>query len=442
MKTATFEYLCRVVAQTNILPIISGCNVNCVFCSHKNNPRNINTYTVPKLGLSEVEQLFEYLSTDKKIVIGESASRIVEGEPFLYKDFMYILKKIRQKYKFTPIQVTTNGSFLTEEVVRELAQLEPIEMNISLNSSSEENRKKLINDKNPEVAIKACHLLNQYNIKYNGSIVAMPDIVGSEDIKNTIEYLCKNNAQLIRIFIPGITRYSKGEYDFYQISNIVNQIKNSVKENYDTPVTIEPSIIKNLNAEIEGVIKDSPSYLAGLKSNDIIKLVNGVEPICRVDAYMRAYSKSNPIVLIERNGEELEIEINKSSKQSCGFVVSYDIDPDIIFNFEKLICRNKSIVPLILTSELACNTLKMFIKKYDKQYKAYPVRNTFFGGTIMVCGLLTISDILNCIEDIKSNYNPDLLILPSVMFDCYGEDLEGIHYRNICEITGINTEIL
>lgn len=77
--------------------------IKCEFCSHKNNPESILTYGVPNFTGSQLEELVDYLSPDRKIVIGESASRIVEGEPFLYKEFMYILKLIREKYKVTLI---------------------------------------------------------------------------------------------------------------------------------------------------------------------------------------------------------------------------------------------------------------------------------------------------------------------------------------------------
>lgn len=430
------------VSQTNILPIISGCNIDCVFCSHKNNPSNVKTYTVPKLDLTQVEELIEYLSTDRKIVIGDSASRIVEGEPFLYKSFMYILNRIRQKYKVTPIQITTNGSFLTEQVIKELALLEPIEINISLNSSNDENRTKLINDKKPKVAINACKLLSKYNIKYNGSIVLMPHVVGWEDIKNTVEYLCQNSAQLVRLFIPGVTKYAKEKIDFCEISATANKLIKEFVNKYEVPIIIEPPIIDNLNAVIEGVIKDSPAHMVGLKYNDIIIRVDGKEPVCRVDAYTKAFNRANPVLLIKRETEEFEVAVNKLSKQSCGFVVSYDIDPDITTCCTRAVHKNKSKSPLIITSELGFNIVKKLFDKEGEIYNIYPVKNDFFGGTIMVSGLLTVQDIMNNIEDIKNKFNPDLLLLPGQMFDLNLEDLTGISYNEITKKSGINVELI
>jgi NifB/MoaA-like Fe-S oxidoreductase len=342
MKIASYEQILNIVQKTNILPIISVCNIKCEFCSHKNNPKDIDVYTLPKLTNEQVEELIEYLSPDEKIVIGESASRIVEGEPFLYKDFMYILKLIREKYKTTLIQITTNGSFLYEDTIRELSKLEPIEINLSLNSSCPENRKKLIMDKKPQIAIRSCKLLDNYNINYNGSLVVMPHITGYEDVKNTIIYLCENGASFVRVFIPGFTKYSEMKFTFEELYTQSIKLVKTIREKYDTPIVVEPPIIDDFDADIEGILKQSPAFDSGLKCNDIITKVDGIEVKSRVHAFNLSYRRKNPTIEFIRNNKVYNTVLKKEKSQSPGFVMNYDIDPSIIDEIENKIIRNKS----------------------------------------------------------------------------------------------------
>ncbi|MFO7819200.1 MAG: hypothetical protein R6V17_03080 [Halanaerobacter sp.] len=68
--------------QDNILPITSVCNLDCKFCSHKGNPPEVKTFASGHRPLKEIRSLIDFLSADRKIIIGESATKIEEGEPF------------------------------------------------------------------------------------------------------------------------------------------------------------------------------------------------------------------------------------------------------------------------------------------------------------------------------------------------------------------------
>ena len=92
MKKNIKRILYDSVYQYNILPLTSACNVSCTFCSHKQNPPEVEVYTIQPLTLFEIEELMVFLSPDRKIVIGESATRLIEGEPFTHPKFFTILK--------------------------------------------------------------------------------------------------------------------------------------------------------------------------------------------------------------------------------------------------------------------------------------------------------------------------------------------------------------
>lgn len=73
MKIASFEYIYKVVLQT----IISACNINYSFFSHKSSPNDIGVYILLNQSIQDIENLITYLSPDSKVVIGGLASRIV-----------------------------------------------------------------------------------------------------------------------------------------------------------------------------------------------------------------------------------------------------------------------------------------------------------------------------------------------------------------------------
>lgn len=442
MKTASYDYIIRTVQQTNILPVTSACNTGCIFCSHRNNPSDIEAYCLPVLGLNDIENICDFLDGSSKIVIGESASRICEGEPFLRNDIMDILRLLRNKFPKTLIEITTSGILLTADIVNELRNIENIEINISLNSSSVWGRSKLFSLKDTENAVKAVIYLKECNIPFNGSIVAMPHVVGYEDIENTISYLCGNGAKTVRVFVPGFSGISDFTIDFFSIRQKLHEIADLQYNMHKVPVLVEPPVIEDLEAEVCGVVKGSPAAQEGIEKGDIILSVDGYKPLTRVDAYMSLYKKKNPRVRVKKGKNIREAVIEKNAGIPSGAVFYYDIHPDTVYNIEKAVTRNKSHNPLIITSELAYNVIKLGIEKLlDKHMDICAAANKWFGGTIMCAGLLTVEDIINGVSACTGDNKYDLIVLPPLPFDVNGRDISGHYFYEVEDILGIRTVI-
>ena len=203
MKDRIRQALYESVHLHNILPLTSACNVSCLFCSHRQNPPGLEAYAIPHLSPGEAEELSAFLSPDRKIIIGESATKIMEGEPFCNPDCLEILSMLRQKFPFTPLQVTTNGSLLTPETAKRLKMLEPLEINLSLNSSDPKMRRLLMS----EAVRTGCPdslLPAGCGVAFHGSIVPLPWLTGWHDIAETISFQARG-AVTVRIFLPGFT---------------------------------------------------------------------------------------------------------------------------------------------------------------------------------------------------------------------------------------------
>jgi len=133
MKTAPIHLLYESASRGNVLPLTSVCNVACVFCSHRQNPPGIEIYRIPHLDSRQVEDILQFIDPACRIVIGESTTRIIEGEPFTNPYIKDILSLIRQRYPSTEILITTNGTLIDPEMARFLANLGLVELNVSLN---------------------------------------------------------------------------------------------------------------------------------------------------------------------------------------------------------------------------------------------------------------------------------------------------------------------
>lgn len=447
MKKNIKRILYDSVYQYNILPLTSACNVSCTFCSHKQNPPEVEVYTIQPLTLFEIEELMVFLSADRKIVIGESATRLIEGEPFTHPEFFTILKMLRRRFPQTLLQITTNGSLISEAVAKELKGLEPLEINLSLNSASVMVRSYLMNDPQAETAIEGVKALSAAGVVFHGSMVAMPWLTGWEDIKSTIEFLVQAGSKTIRVFIPGFTRFGKGltlppNGWEEELRTFLILYKNSI----DVPLTIEPPILNDLRAEITGVIPGSVSQLAGFKPGMEILTINGAVPFSRVDAFNNLNVPGEYKIKVRERDTELYIDIRLHEGEKSGLVMDYDISINTIKLIKKTISIKKANNPVILAGHAGAPLIREALKKSGSKLKeesVFCVNNHYFGGTIGAAGFLVADDFIYAIDSqIFKVAKPDLFILPSLAFDRQGRDLLGISYEKITERFSIDVELV
>lgn len=436
MKTATKDYIINTVYRTNILPVISACNTSCVFCSHKQNPKEVEVYRLDKLELCDFEEIIEFLSPDRKIIIGESATRIIEGEPLLHKNFIEIVEMVRSKYKTTPIQITTNGILLNEKLVNRFLELGDIELNVSVNSIRDDRRREMLGLKSPDY-IKEKLALLKGRINYTASAVFDPNYMEYREIEEMAEFLDENGANSIRLFLPGYTYLTGRHLDLETLYNDVCAYVKKFKQKNSIPIIIEPSYIFDLKARIEGVVKNSAAQEAGIQKDDIIVGVNNEKVLTRVEAFNKVFRLKDPHLDIIRGDKKFKVRLKKEKNTSPGFIMLYDIDPDEAERIRKLVKRHKSNNVLFITSELAYCVLKSLFDavEFDFNYDIIIAPNAFFGGTIKCAGLLTVQDIIDSAKTyIKEKGKPDLIVLPPIMFDNRKRDLLG---RKIDEIEAV-----
>ncbi len=427
------QILVEAVSRHNVLPLTGRCNVSCCFCSHNQNPPGTLAYNFPPLEAERLLELIPFLDPNEKIVIGESATRLREGEPLTHPQFFSVLEHLRRHFPAAVLQITTNGSLLGDDQIRRLASLAPLELVLSLNSASKRGRRLLMGDPQPEHAIAAVEKLVQAGIPLHGSMVAMPHLVGWEDLTFALEFLSGAGARTIRLLLPGYTRCSLPTLTpppgtLERCWDLAGRLQGELK----APLLVEPPRVDNFDPQIEGVIAGSPAGRAGLKTGDRILTVDGHVPVSRVDAFTRARRLKNPRLTALRNGTNLQIELVKEQGETPGFAVSYDLDPDQV----KRVCRNlgPGKETLMLLSSAAYPRWQLAREHFQLEgLRLAAVLSKFFGGNINCAGLLTVSDFASVLQQ-QHRALPARILIPAAAFDSSGRDLQGRHYSILSDL--------
>lgn len=435
--------------EANILPLTSACNVRCVFCSHRQNPPGVEAYRLRPRTLEQVEEMLSFMEPALPVVIGESVTRVLEGEPFTHPKIKDILTMIRTMLPSTPIQVTTNGTLLEEDMVKFLSNIDNLTLYLSLNSANVNNRTRLMNDQLADRAVAAPGLLSRYEIDYHGSLVAMPHIIGWTDLEFSIKLLADKGAATIRIFLPGFTKLAPEECKFdpslrERLARFVADMRREV----DVPLTLEPPYLNDLFADVIGVIKDTPASMVGISPGDMIVSVEGTRPFSRFHAFQMVKKLRSPRLVLQRGGRELTVQMHKAAGEKSGLVMDFDLAPETIEDVYRAARRRRAANVLVLSSELAAPILEMGLAQRANEscdVEVLPVKSNFYGGSIMSAGLLVVSDYVRALQGLlthRPGKKPDLALVPYISFDPSGRDLTGVSYSEIARCTGVDVEVV
>lgn len=442
----------RLIAEAlavNILPLTSRCNVSCVFCSHHYNPPGVETLRIGPVSLEAIEGRLPLIDPGRPVIIGESVTRIIEGEPFTHPHICKILTLLRGSLPDTTIQITTNGSLLDEKMVKKLAGLGNVVLYLSLNSASMRGRAGLMRDGGAGRAIDSPRLLNKYGVPFHGSVVAMPHLTGWDDLEQTLRFLAFSGAVTIRVFLPGFTRLAPPGLRYgTDLPDKLHDLAGRLRKEINTPVTVEPAALPDLKPRVAGVMAGTPAAAAGIRSGDEIIAVGGSMVYTRVQSFRSVLAAERPCLELRRGGRVLQVTLAKKAGESSGLVMDYDLDPAVAGYIEKAAASRRARRVLVLTSELGRRVMALGLERFYEgaaELRVFAARNRFFGGTIGAAGLLTVPDIEAALGDFMSacaGWDPDMVLIPAIAFDSRGRDLTGRLYLDLQKNCGLDVEIV
>jgi NifB/MoaA-like Fe-S oxidoreductase len=433
MKGPAREALLYQAARRGILPLTSRCNAACIFCSHRYNPPGVEVLELGVRPWEEVRASLDWLDGSDKIVVGESVTRIKEGEPLTYPHLLPVLELVRARFPASRISLTTNGSWLGPPVASALAGL-GVELVFSLNSADPVRRARLMGDPLAPAGIAAVSLASRLGIAFEGSLVALPQLVGYEDIAGTIRFLAREGATCIRVMEPGFTRLTPAELvPPPGTRRRLDELAEAVATATGVAVMVEPPHPRDLRPVVAGVMANSPAQGAGMGPGDVLSSIDGRVPFSRVDAFVRLKAARNPRVVVEGRGELI---LEKDAGRSPGAIFSWDVSQADVDAIASAVTGAKK--PLVITSPLGETALSLALARAGIDASVRAVSCTFFGGSIACAGLLTVQDVIDAFHLQPPPAGTDLLALPPLAFDPWQRDLTGVSSRVLEKATGIS----
>ncbi len=442
------------------MPLSSLCHNGCIFCSHKNMAADdyLRRFYGYQRDIKEVIEHIEFLDTSKKVYIGESATKVFEGEPFLYDGIYDVLKALRKHIKKPAICITTCGGHIKSDFYKIAESIGPLEINFSLNSYNAQTRDRIVFDKMTSAVFANLEKIAAIGpaVRLNVSLMAVNEsLTPSEYILDDIARLqACGRIFTIKIFLP---RFAKNRFGLFfnsyeEFNDYCCRLKNMLKlinQPGLTPVILEPLPPEFLNGDIviHSVVPNTKAHALGLSRGDRLISINGTKPLSKVDAHrsiLDSYGTVKLEVIKKQSLHDQPVEAvtiekyNPDVDGAGGIIFTADMPPEALkalIEIDKKL-RHKNQRGLIATTKLSIEYLNSILKKFNiENLTAVAINNSYFGGSIDCAGLLTLADIRNQISDsmkcgedknmpaAKNDFN--ILILPGIMFDHLGCDLNG-----------------
>ncbi|TET37547.1 MAG: DUF512 domain-containing protein [Dehalococcoidia bacterium] len=455
----------------------SHCDCDCLFCYNRGNPPSValgNLRRPPREEFEEMRTRIDYFFPKAKSSLFSSLGEIYEVS--IHPHFLEVLRLLRGK---TPkvLRITTNGKTLTPDVVSRLAELKPVYLYLSLNSASPSRRRKLMRDRDPQIAIDSLPLLKEAGIPYAVLIVPWPmDSLGEmlDDLGATVSYAEEHDAHLVGVNLPGYSKYFSQEklFDLDEVwSATVSHVRN-LREKTACPIVVMPSMYeenlyegrKNL-PKVIAAVKNSPAAGAGLGMGDQILEINGISIASRPQArdllFILQRSENREARLrVEREGRTLQLSLNledfsypysRESDNHLGIIfMGTGLRLSYLERLKEIIDSYKAKHVLFLSSILVKPTFEQCLAEShlfgDLRIDIQVLRNNFFGGNVFMGDLLVVQDFIDFIKEYleRNRVRPDLIVIPSSPFNLgqWGRDLTGRVYLEIEREVGIPVELL
>jgi pyruvate-formate lyase-activating enzyme len=350
----------------------SKCNRACFYCSQFWNPADLMPNYNGYLTLDEVKNFLK-LVPDKHIeCLGAGITRVNMGEFFFHPQALEILEYIRDE-EFSLYSIVTNGSLITEDMIRVIKEIDNNSIKRGLPSSYQlatGTRNEAQSDDYGGIDLhltnysqkmrRVLENLDKYEVPYAIILIADRHEVDIGRIERWIKEMEKHNPIFIRMELASWTKYAT--------SDIIAKMEMPRSE---------------LNFLVEGWREKYPKHE--------IKFWTGRDDAAHITLSL------NWFMMNYRNYSKKE---NPNTLFLCSEAVKDIFEP----------------------------TIEIFQKRgyhFINNYNVISVKNETFGGNVECAGLLLVDDYIAAIEKAMANgmNKPDMFVTSGQSFEYDGVDL-------------------
>jgi len=448
----------------------SHCNLNCRFCYNKGVPSILKPRgKEPEEEYREIQTRITFSSPRAKLNLFPRFGSPCES--LVHPHILDILKSLREKTD-EPFRISTNGSRLTPRMIQSLEKVNPIFLDISLNSAIPERRSWLMEDPHPEIALNSLAFLKDAGIPYSVVIVPWPfpsREIMRKDLRETVAFASDHGSSFIQVSLPGYSRFFSRE-ELFSHEKVWDELKTLVLElrtTTDCPLILRPGLFEEYTdpiriniPELIGVIKNSPLAKAGIRKGDRLLEISGIplknRPQAR--ALLNILHKSDlqeASITVQRGDAKLDLALDlfcydypytpETAINLGGVFPSSGIPEDWIENLSGIIDSHNAKKVLLLTSSLVRPVLEEMLRRNGHffglaLYLRVP-QNRYLGGNIFMGDLLVVEDFIEAISQFmkEEEVRPDLVLIPSSPFHMsrWGRDIVGRVYLDIERYSGL-----
>ena len=430
------------------------CQSECEFCYLKNNPADLAVADGERFISDEELALYiEQFNPAGQVELFHSDWSVRE----ILSDQRAIpaMRQIRGKTG-SPFFLVTNGDHITPRSARELAELSPVMMIVSVNVLDPLLRSTHIKGR-ADIG-EALRNLKEAHVPFAASITAWPGAL-MERLRETLVETSRFDPLFIRVNLPGYTQFTAApDWDTRSTWRQIVALVRAARPESKAPIFSIPSMFEiesewedPLAPRILGVIPGSPGAQAGLREGDLIAEVNGIEVRSRHQLITLLNIISNQATFkVIRDGIETELplipaDVSSMCGKYCfphGLIIPWSLPASWIDEIPEIGRLHRARRLLILASPLLERSLNLMIKYSNDPDRrriqlCYP-KAAYFGGNIAVNDMCVVSDFVAALQ--SENPQPDdLIIISNTGFNEWGRDLSGRHWEALERIFGVQT---
>lgn len=280
------------------------------------------------------------------------------------------------------------GNFITltnmsEEEINRIIQYRISPINISVHTTNPELRIKMLKNKNAGKVYDILKRFHEVRLEVSCQIVLVPGVNDGEELKRTLDDLQKlyPTVESVAVVPIGITKYRE------KLEKVSPYNKILAEKLLDDLTIMQNNYLNNLATRF---VFPSDEFFA-VSKRDLPSL----------SEYEGFPQLENGVGLMKSFEYEIEKELEN-------------------INHAKISNKNYIIATGTLAYDFMLGISKKIMNKFKGlKLRVIPIENKFFGNTITVSGLVTASDLISQLENVKA----DALIIPQSMLRGEGDNV-------------------